>query len=216
MMSTADRSLRFGRSLLLSGLTVAALVGLTACGGGGGSDAGSASDTASLSGMPSGRGPQQGGVRAELQQVQQELSRIRKRAMKDTALRQQMQEVQGLIQKTMREMSPQAAQQMNRMDSLRGELRSAQSGGDTARLRSLMMEMQKLQRSLKRLQAKAMKEENVARAVKEFERALREKMRQMNPATDSLRQRADSLRQQMRSRMQGMQGRGGPADTAGS
>lgn len=214
-MSTTRRILR-PRPLSLLCVTVAALVGLTACGGGGGSDAGSAAeDTASMSGMPSARSPQQGGVRTELQQVQQELSRIRKRAMKDTALRQQMQEVQSLIQKTMREMSPQAAEQMSRMDSLRGELRSAQSGGDTARLRSLMMEMQKLQRSLKRIQAKAMKEADVARAVKEFERALRERMRQMNPATDSLRRRADSLRQQMRSRMQGMQRRGGPPDTAG-
>lgn len=204
------------RSVLVVALGLVTMAGLTACGGDGGDD-GTSSDTASSAsaqGLPSASG--QSGAMMEMRQLQKQLSSISEQAMQDTALQQQLQEVRDLINQTVRDMSPEAAQTMDRMDSIRGQLQTAQTQGDTARLRSLIMEAQKLQQALQKYEAKAMQEEDVAAAVKEFQNALRERMREVNPDADSLMDRADSLREEMQNQAQGMLGGSGTAsDTAG-
>lgn len=204
------------RSVLIVAIGLVTMAGMAACGGDGQGN-GSAGDTASASagpgsGMPS-AGGQQGGMMTEMRQLQKRLSSIQKQAMQDSALQSQMQEVQALIDSTIRAMSPQAAQQMERLDSIRGQLQAAQSQGDTARLRSLIMEAQKLQKALQKVQSKAMKQEDVAAAIKSFQNALREQMRQVDPTADSLIDRADSLQSQMQGQAQQLMG--GSSDTAG-
>jgi len=204
------------RSVLVVALGLVTMAGLAACGGDGGDD-GTSSDTASSAsaqGLPSAGG--QGGAMMEMRQLQKQLSSISEQAMQDTALQQQLQEVRDLINQTVRDMSPEAARTMDRMDSIRGQLQTAQTQGDTARLRSLIMEAQKLQGALQKYEAKAMQQEDVAAAVKEFQNALREQMREVNPDADSLMDRADSLRQEMQNQAQGMLGGSDTAsDTAG-
>lgn len=204
------------RSALVVAVGLIAMAGMAACGGDG-QDGGSTADTASASaapgsGMPS-AGGQQGGMMAEMRQLQKRLSSIQQQAMQDSALQAQMQDVQALIDSTIRAMSPQAAQQMEQLDSIRGQLQAAQSQGDTARLRSLIMEAQKLQKALQKVQSRAMQQEDVAAAIKSFQNALREQMRQVDPAADSLIERADSLQRQMQGQAQQMMG--GTPDTAG-
>lgn len=200
------------RSVLVVALGLVTMAGLTACGDDGG-DGDTSSDTASSAsaqGLPSAGG--QGGAMMEMRQLQKQLSSISEQAMQDTALQQQLQEVRDLINRTVRDISPEAAQTMDRMDSIRGQLQTAQTQGDTARLRSLIMEAQKLQQALQKYEAKAMQQEDVAAAVKEFQNALREQMREVNPDADSLMDRADSLRQEMQNQAQGMLG---GSDTSG-
>ncbi len=204
------------RSVLVVALGLVTMAGLTACGGDG--DGGQSSgDTTSMTGgqgLPSAGGGQ-GGPMMEMQQLQKQLQSISQEAMQDTALQQQMQEVQTLIDETMRAMSPQAGEQLDRMDSIRGQLQTAQSQGDTARLRTLVMEAQKLQQSLQKLRTKAMQQQEVAQELKSFQEDLRAEMRRINPNTDSLMDRADSLRQEMQGQAQGMMG-GPPGDTSGN
>lgn len=203
------------RSALVVALGVVTMAGLAACGGDGqGGDA--ASDTAARSsgqGLPS-AGGQGGGVMTEMRQLNKQLRSIQQQAMQDSALQQRAQELQDLIDQTMREMSPRAGEQLERMDSLRGQLQTAQAQKDTARLRSLIMEAQKLQRALQKLRSKAMQEEEVAAALKEFRKDLRAEMREVNPAADSLMERADSLQKEMQRQAQGMMG-GAATDTGG-
>lgn len=205
------------RSALVVAVGLIAMAGMAACGGDG-QDGGSAADTASASaapgsGMPSAGGQGGSGMMAEMRKLQKRLSSIQKRAMQDSALQSRMQDVQALIDSTIRTMSPQAAQQMERLDSIRGQLQAAQSQGDTARLRSLIMEAQKLQKALQKVQSKAMQQEDVSAAIKSFQNALREQMRQVDPAADSLIDRADSLQRQMQGQAQQLMG--GSPDTAG-
>lgn len=213
-MSTAiNPELRRVRPVLFAALGLVTLAGLTACGGDGEQDQASSGDTASVaSGMPSPGG--QGGAMAEMRQLQKQLRSISKRAMQDSALQRQMKDVQALIDRTMREMNPRAGNQMDRMDSLRGQLQTAQSEGDTTRMRSLITEAQKLQRSIQKLRNKAMQREDVAKALKQFQEDLRAEMREIDPAADSLMDRADSLQKQMQSQAQGMMG-GAASDTGG-
>lgn len=202
------------RSALFVALGVLTTAGLVACGGDG-QDGGSVGDTAAVSGqgLPS-PGGQGSGAMAEMRQLNKQLRSIQQQAMKDSALQRQATELQGLIQKTMREMSPRAGERMARMDSLRGRLQQAQAQKDTARLRTLIMEAQKLQRSLQKLRNRAMQEEEVAAALKQFRKDLRARMRQVDPTADSLMERADSLQKEMQSQARGMMG-GATSDTAG-
>lgn len=200
------------RSVLVVAIGLVTMAGLTACGGDGGGD-GASSDSASAAsaqGLPSAGG--QGGAMMEMRQLQKQLQSISEQAMQDSALQQQLQDVQTLINQTVRDMGPEAAQTVDRMDSIRGELQAAQSQGDTAGLRSLVMEAQKLQQSLQKYRAKAMQQEDVAAAVKDFQNALREQMGDVNPNADSLMDRADSLRDEMQNQAQGMLG-GAPSDS---
>ena len=200
------------RSVLVVALGLVTMAGLTACGGDGGGD-GASSDSASAAstqGLPSAGG--QGGAMMEMRQLQKQLRSISEQAMQDSVLQQQLQDVQSLINQTVRDMGPEAAQTMDRMDSIRGELQAAQSQGDTAGLRSLVMEAQKLQQSLQKYRARAMQQEDVAAAVKDFQNSLREQMGEVNPNADSLMDRADSLREEMQNQAQGML-RGAPSDS---
>jgi len=200
------------RSVLVVALGLVTMAGLTACGGDGGGD-GASSDSASAAsaqGLPSAGG--QGGAMMEMRQLQKQLRSISEQAMQDSVLQQQLQDVQNLINQTVRDMGPEAAQTMDRMDSIRGKLQAAQSQGDTAGLRSLVMEAQKLQQSLQKYRARAMQQEDVAAAVKDFQNSLREQMGEVNPNADSLMDRADSLRSEMQNQAQGML-RGAPSDS---
>lgn len=215
MSNATSPTSRVLRSFFVVALGVVTLAGLTACGGDG-QDDGTSGDTASaaMQDMPAaGSGGQ--GAMMELQRVRKELSAISEEAMQDSALQRQLEELRALIDETMREMSPRAGKQMDRMDTLRGQVQTAQSQGDTARLRELMTEAQGLQRSLQKIRNKAMRQEEVAATLKDFRAALQEKMREIDPAADSLMDRADSLQQEMQSQAQGMMGGGAGSDTSG-
>lgn len=211
---TPSRLLRPAFGVALAAFTLA---GLGACGGD--DQGGTSADTASVSGGPArgmpAAGSEASGTMMELRQVRKELSSISQRAMEDSALRRRLEDIRAMIDEAMREMSPRAGEQMERMDSIRSQAQAAQTEGDTARLRSLMMEAQKLQRSLKKLRSKAMQQEDVAAALEEFQSALREKMRQIDPGADSLMERADSLQKEMQRQTREMMGGQAPSDTAG-
>lgn len=215
MSNVRSQIARVFRSASVVALGVVTLAGLAACGGES-QDGESSGDTtaAAMQGMPSaGSGAQ--GAMMELQKVRKELGKISEEAMQDTALQRELEELRTLIDETMREISPRADRQMSRMDSLRGRVQTAQTQGDTARLRKLMTEAQRLQRSLQKIRNKAMRQEDVAAALKDFRNALQEEMREIDPAADSLMDRADSLQKEMQSQAQQMMGGAAPSDTGG-
>lgn len=200
---------RFGRGLAPV-LAVLALAGWTACGGD--DQEAAPGDTADLSmrSAPQGSGPpgSRSGAMAEFRQIQQQLSALQQQAMQDSALRQRMQRVRALLEQTMREMNPQTARRLDRMDSLSDEFRSARTEGDTARLQQLMQQLRRLERGLQSAQSEAMQKEEVAAAIDTFQQKLQARMEELGPA-DSLRSRAESLRAEM-------QGGGGASlDTGG-
>lgn len=193
------------------------LAGFVACGGGddgaesGGADSAAATQGGAASPL-SGAG---GGTMSKLRQVQQRLTRIQDEALQDSVVNERRQEIDSLIQSTMEEISPGSAGEMARFDSLRSRFESARSQGDTATVRSLVGQLQTLQRSLQQTRQQAIEDEEVAAALDSFRTRLMEQMREVEPATDSLMELADSLRQDLQSSMQGHPGMGGgaPGDT---
>lgn len=194
------------------------LATLLACGGGEGGDSGTEGDTASQASGTAGSplSGAAGSTMAELRSVQERLTAIQDSALQDPELSARRDEIDDLIQETMEEISPGAADRVERFDSLRARFETARSEGDTAVLRGMMGELQKLQRALQQTRAQAIEEENVAAALDSFRNRLLAKMEEIDPATDSLMDVADSLRQDLRSSMQGHPGMGGgaPSDTA--
>lgn len=222
MSDTTQHEPRALRPVLVASLAVLAAAGLAACGGDGGDgqDGGSApGDTAAMSGAEGGATPPGGagrrGAIMELRRIQKQLRGLRDKALEDTALDRQLQELRTMIDQAMREMSPEAGKRIDRLDSIRGELESARAEGDTARLRSLVREGRKLRQALQSVRSKAMQREEVSAALEDFRSALRERMREVDPSADSLMDRMDTLQQQMRSQMQQGVG-GGGGDTAAS
>lgn len=198
------------RSVLAPVLAAVVLAGWTACGG---EEEAAPGDTAGLStrSAPGQSGPSAApsGAMAEFQQVQRQLSSLQQRALQDSALQQRMERVRALLERTMREMNPQTARRLDRMDSLSDEFRSARAAGDTTRIRSLMQQLRRLERGLQSAQSQAMQTEEVAAAIDTFEQKLRARMQELGPA-DSLRSRAESLQAQIQS------GSGAPLDTGGA
>lgn len=201
------------RRFLPAAIAAAAVVGTAACGGDDAaedeaqpavSDTAAPTQTPGSSSMPAGM--------QELQQVQQQLSQIRQQAMQDSELQTMQSELQQDIEQAMRDTDPQTAQRMDRFDSLRQQFQTAQSGGDTARLRSLFTELQGLQRSLQQTQSQVLEREDIADRVEAFREAVLEQMREVDSATDSLMSLADSLSQQMQGGGAGLMP---PGDTAG-
>lgn len=205
------------RPLLVAALAVLTAAGLAACGGDGQGDGAATDDTAAMSGADTAATPPGGtgrrGAIMELRRIQKQLRGLRDKALEDSALNRQLEELRTMIDQAMREMSPEAGKRIDRLDSIRGELETARAEGDTARLRSLVREGRKLRQALQSVRSKAMQQQEISAALEDFRSALRERMREVDPSADSLMDRMDTLQRQMRSRMQqGMGGGGG--DTA--
>lgn len=200
------------RSVVLPGLAVFSLAGLIACGGG--SNGASSSDTASTEATAR-AGSSQDSLRAQLERVEKKLNAISQRAMQDTALQREREEVLKLYREAIREVSDPAARRLARLDTVESELEAARAEGDTARMRSLLRERQELEVGLKRARETAMDREAVQKSLKEYQNRVRDRMRQLDPAADSLLRLADSLQERLRSQDRGGARGAGAADTAG-
>lgn len=200
------------RSVVLPGLAVFSLAGLIACGGG--SNGASSSDTASTEATAR-AGSSQDSLRAQLKRVEKKLNAISQRAMQDTALQREREEVLKLYREAIREVSDPAARRLARLDTVESELEAARAEGDTARMRSLLRERQELEVGLKRARETAMDREAVQKSLKEYQNRVRDRMRQLDPAADSLLRLADSLQERLRSQDRGGARGAGAADTAG-
>ncbi len=142
----------------------------------------------------------------ELRQANQQLNKIRKRAMQDSALLAQRQEVFDYVLSEMRSLDDSTAARVDRLTTLQEELQTAQQEQDTAAARGAVKELKKLQRALGPAQKKVMKRPAVQKRMKAFQQALQEQMSEIDPRADSLRNVVDSISSQLQG---GMGGPGG-------
>lgn len=142
----------------------------------------------------------------ELRQAQQQLNKIQKRAMQDSALQAQQQQVFEYVLSEMRSLDDSTAARVERLTTLQKELQSAQQQQDTSAARSAVKELKKLQRALGPAQKKVMMRPAVQKRMKAFQQALRERMSEIDPRADSLRNVVDSISSELQG---GMGGPGG-------
>lgn len=150
----------------------------------------------------------------KLRQVNQQLAKIRRQAMQDSALQARQQKLTQLILSEMRSLDDSTAARVDRMTTLREDLRTAQQEQDTASARTAIKELRKISKSLTPARKKVLKRPEIQKRVKVFQKALRAEMSEINPNVDSLRAVADSLSRQLRGGMGG--GPGGPGSSGGS
>lgn len=150
----------------------------------------------------------------KLRQVNQQLAKIRRQAMQDSALQARQQKLTQLILSEMRSLDDSTAARVDRMTTLREDLRTAQQEQDTASARTAIKELRKISKSLTPARKKVLQRPEIQKRVKVFQKALRAEMSEVNPNVDSLRAVADSLSRQLRGGMGG--GPGGPGGSGGS
>lgn len=143
----------------------------------------------------------------KLRQINQQLSKIRRQAMQDSALQARQQKLTQMILSEMKTLDESTAKKVERMSTLQEDLRAAQQEQDTASARTAVKELRKLSKALGPARKKVLKRPEIQKRVKTFQKALRAKMSEVNPKADSLRAVADSLTREMRG---GMGGPGGP------
>ncbi|GEM_PF-4678702 len=144
----------------------------------------------------------------KLRQINQQLSKIRRQAMQDSALQARQQKLTQMILSEMKTLDDSTAARVERMSTLQEDLRSAQQEQDTAGARTAVKELRKLSKALGPARKKVLQRPAIQKRVKAFQKALQSKMSEINPQADSLRSVADSITRQLRGSMGG--GPGGP------
>lgn len=145
----------------------------------------------------------------ELQQVNQQLTKIRRRALQDSSLRARQQKVTQFILSELRSLDDSTAARVDRLEKLQADLRTAQQERDTAGARTAVKELRKLQQALQPARKEIMQRPKVRKRIESFQQAVRARMREISPKADSLLQVRDSLRRQLQGGAGGAGGSGG-------
>lgn len=145
----------------------------------------------------------------ELQRVSQQLQKIRKQAMQDSALRAQRDELTAYIRSELRSLSDSTAARVDSMMTLQKDLRAAQQSQDTAGARSAVKDLKRLQKAISGARKQVMGQPDVQKRLKAYRQAVRARMREVSPKADSLLDLADSLQAELRGGAGGAGGSGG-------
>lgn len=152
-------------------------------------------------------------LRQQIQKIDQQLRKIRQQALQDSALQAKQLELQEMIGSAAREADPQYKKKEDRLNEIQKKMQKAQQNQDTAQMRSLMMEGQKLQRDVSRTQRKVVQRDSIDAEIQAFQEQMQKKMVEIDPQAEELLDRRDSLVQKYRAARggmgQGQQGGGG-------
>lgn len=154
-------------------------------------------------------------LRQEIQQVNQQLQKIQQQALQDSTLQAEQLELQELIGSAARQEDPEYQKKEDRLNELQKKMQQAQQNQDTAQMRSLMMEGQKLRRDVRQTQQQVTQRDSIDAAIQEFREQMEQKMVEIDPKAEELLERRDSLVQQFQEARGGMQQGGGPPGGGG-
>ncbi len=130
----------------------------------------------------------------ELQQVRQELATIQEQTIEANAeLRTEREAAQETVEAAMIEAHPGIEKTIGRLEALGDELQQARAQKDTARMREILLEGQRMQREIQSAQAEAMQRQDVARKIETYQDDLLEAMKAQDPRTDELLARMENL-----------------------
>lgn len=144
----------------------------------------------------------------KLRQVNRQLNKIQQRAMQDSALQAQRQELFDYVLSELATLDDSTAARVKRIRSLQADVQSAQQARDTAGMRTAVKELRKLQKAIRPAQEKIMQRPEVQKRFKSFRQELRARMSEIDPRADSLQAVADSLASELQGSMGGGSGGG--------
>lgn len=137
-------------------------------------------------------------VMIELRRVNRQLTKIRRRALRDSSLLPKRDSLRRLVRRRMRAMDDTTAARVDRVAAAEDSLRRAERTGETALGRSAMEELRELEELLRGARSEAMRQPAVRKRLQSFQEALLETMRRIDRRTDSLSAVRDSLMEELR------------------
>jgi hypothetical protein len=175
------------RTKWLGTVALAGLVSLAACDRGGDGDAQNAGlDQGFMQEMD----PAMMAAMMEMQEIQQQLEPIQRRALEDEALAGQLQALTDRIQEAMRD---QDRELVSRIEAFQTRVAAAEAAGDEAAMQGLMMEAQGLQAEAEALQMSVLDRPDIQAEVEAFEAAHRARMIAIDPAAEELLDRMEEI-----------------------
>ncbi len=132
-------------------------------------------------------------LRAELEQVREELLDILDRASRQPALQDRWARLSDLLRTTMLELEPAVADDLARIQELDVQAETALRTRDATRFRALMAEAEEIEARLGRVQLQAMGTRTVAGANARYHLDLQDAMRDLEPRTRGLVRRMQTL-----------------------
>lgn len=133
----------------------------------------------------------------EYMSLNQELRTIQQKAYQDSAIAQQAEELSEIMDKKIREISPEAKELIQQRDSIETEFQVAQSKGDQAKIEELQQQYQELNTKLQPLQQQVMQIEEVQLKQRKLNSDMIQKMQEIDPQTQSKIQRLNEIQQQL-------------------
>lgn len=170
---------------------------------------------AQAGGQQQGQMSQMQQLRQEIQKIDQQLQKIRQEALQDSALQAKQLELQEMIGAAARQADPEYKKKEDRLNEIQKKMQQAQQNQDTAQMRSLMMEGQKLQRDVSQTQQQVAQRDSIDAEIQAFREQMQQKMIEIDPKAEQLLERRDSLVQKFREAQGGMQQGGGQPDGGG-
>lgn len=130
----------------------------------------------------------------ELQQLRRDLASIQEKTLAARAeLRAEREAAQEAVEAAMVAAHPGIEQTLRRLEGLGAELRRAHAQNDTARMRQILLDGQRMQQAVQAAQSEAMRREDVARKVQTYQDHLLAAMKLEDPRTEHLLVRLEEL-----------------------
>jgi 2',3'-cyclic-nucleotide 2'-phosphodiesterase (5'-nucleotidase family) len=180
----------------LPALALAALFGVTACGGDSDTapDANPGAMEAPIPGMVPGEAPEidpaDMALIMEAQGIQQRLGMLGDEVMQDPAMMAQLEALQDRIDDALRRVAPDA---MAAMEGFQAEFAEAQANGDQATMQRIQADAQVAQAELQEAQQDVLSRPEIAAAIDAFEEAQRSRMLELDPEAADLMERLDEI-----------------------
>lgn len=134
----------------------------------------------------------------EIQQLESELTPLHEKAMQDTALLQQRDEVRAAVREAIVKADPANGQRIERLEQLMTEAQAAQAAGDTAKIAALTTEAQQIGPQVQAAQEQAMETPEIEARLEAFENSLFAKMTEMDPTAQARIDRLNELNRRLR------------------
>jgi len=136
----------------------------------------------------------QGALMSELQQIQQQLAAIERRAVTESpALQERHRELERRVIAAMTEADPETPSHLARLEAMPEEVAAAEQQNDEARLQELAGEAHGIREKLNRAQEAAFEKDDVASAVATYQNEVLQRMVEVDPQTEQLLARARDL-----------------------
>lgn len=134
----------------------------------------------------------------ELRDIREQLEAIQEQTLaSNAALRAQQEAAEDAVMEAMLAVDPGVDEAMQRLDAMAEEARAAQAQQDTAAMRRLLIEGQRMHQQIQSAQAQAIQREDVAKRIEEYRDDLLAAMKKHDPRTEELIHRMEDLTERL-------------------